>query len=180
MKKFYVLILLSFVLLLLIGYYFVNIESSSNIAQKEHEVMEEEVIRDQSNEEATPKSKALTTEIKQLIKDQHKFFNESAGWGGIDSIKWNEQKNHAKALIEDLSKTEISTTLEADFARITELASIISNGKKDKTVILYLHRLFHDLDVEINDYRSKDYFEVTEIGEGKKVEAVRKVIEKNK
>jgi hypothetical protein len=120
-----------------------------------------------------------TPEEKRIISHQHKFFNKTAGWGAISSIEWINQKNNAEDLILALSETKKSDRLEADLFRVMQLAQLVADGEKDITLVLYLHRMFHDLDIEVNSYITKDYFGVTEIGEGNKVKAVTKIIEKS-
>ena len=66
-----------------------------------------------------------------------------------------------------------------DFDRIRSLATSIIEKDRDKQNVVILHRIFHDLDIDINSYENEDYFEVTNYGEGKKQKEVLKQIKTN-
>ena len=66
-----------------------------------------------------------------------------------------------------------------DFDRIRSLATFIIEKEKDKQNVVMLHRIFHDLDIDMNNYENEDYFEVTNYGEGKKQKEVLKQIKPN-
>lgn len=119
----------------------------------------------------------IRSEEKEFIANQHDFYNKTTGWGEIDELHWKEQKSNAEAVIDFLSNSELNAQLQVDFSRIQQLSTFIADGEKDKEAVLYLHRIFHDLDIEVNGYRSKDYFEVTDVGNGEKTEAVMNLIE---
>jgi hypothetical protein len=102
--------------------------------------------------------------VGSFISKFHEKYNQSLGWGGIDSIKWDEQRKIATEINTILAgiQTDISE-LQVDFDAISSYAKIIEKGKKDKAALLKLHRYFHDLDIELNGYKqTNDYFDVTE------------------
>ncbi|KAA0544891.1 hypothetical protein FZW96_18870 [Bacillus sp. BGMRC 2118] len=120
----------------------------------------------------------IHSEEKEFISNQHDFYNKTTGWGEINSLQWKKQKENASGIMDFLSNTELSPSLQSDYTTIKQLSTLIENGEKDKQAVLYLHRLFHDLDIEVNGYKSKDYFEVTEVGNGENREAVTEFIKK--
>jgi hypothetical protein len=156
--------------------------ASDRVEKPNHEVSESKSINDnREDEDETEKEGGLvgpTTEEKQLISEQHKFYNKTTGWGSISSLEWKNQQQNAELLIKELSETKISDKLETDFNHLLKLATLLAEGKKDKKLVLYLHRVFHDLDIEVNDYRTKDYYGVTAYGTGDSVKDVTKLIEK--
>jgi hypothetical protein len=101
--------------------------------------------------------------VGSFISDFHKKYNDTLGWGRIDTVEWEEQRKLASEVMSVLAtiKTD-NSSLQEDFDSIANYSRTIKDGKKDKKVLLQLHRYFHDLDVEVNDYNdTKDYFNVT-------------------
>jgi hypothetical protein len=115
----------------------------------------------------------------EIIQQAHHFYNQTAGWGRIDSLNWEKQKEFAQLLLVSLDVIEEKESLRKDFEHIHSLASFINEKDKDKQNIILLHRIFHDLDIDMNNYENDDYFEVTNYGEGKKQKEVLKQIESN-
>lgn len=102
--------------------------------------------------------------VTEFISDFHKQYNQTLGWGRIDSVDWKEQRDIAGEILEILSSIRTEhADLQTDFKQIESYAKTIEQGKKDKGSLLYLHRYFHDLDIEFNGYnKTGDYFHVTE------------------
>ena len=115
----------------------------------------------------------------ELIQQAHHFYNQTAGWGRIDSLNWEEQQQFCQILLNSLDVIKEKESLVKDFDHIRSLATIIKEKEKDKQNVVMLHRIFHDLDIDINNYENEDYFEVTNYGEGKKQKEVLKQIKTN-
>lgn len=101
--------------------------------------------------------------VGSFIREFHTKYNDTLGWGGIDSIEWEEQREIASEIISVLATVETdNTALQTDFNTILNYSKTIEDGKKDKKILLQLHRYFHDLDIEFNSYnKTSDYFNVT-------------------
>jgi hypothetical protein len=93
-------------------------------------------------------------------------------------LNQSEQKKNAEGIIQLLPSLEGSTALQTDINRIRLLAENILNGKNDlQDNVLYLHRMFHDLDLYVNNFSHKDEFKVTDFGKGKKTNQVTRLID---
>ncbi|WP_102263198.1 hypothetical protein [Mesobacillus jeotgali] len=101
--------------------------------------------------------------VGSFIREFHTKYNDTLGWGGIESVDWEEQRDIASEILSVLVTVETdNTALKADFDTILNYSKTIEDGKKDKKILLQLHRYFHDLDIEFNSYnRTSDYFNVT-------------------
>jgi len=99
-----------------------------------------------------------------FISKFHQKYNQSLGWGGIDSVKWEAQMETAAEINSILKSIQTDNgDLHADFEAISKYAKTIESGERDKKALLKLHRYFHDLDIEVNGYKkTNDYFNVTE------------------
>ncbi|MBS8264511.1 hypothetical protein DYI25_08695 [Mesobacillus boroniphilus] len=101
--------------------------------------------------------------VGSFIREFHTKYNDTLGWGGINSVEWKEQREIASEIISVLATVETdNTALQADFKTISNYSRTIEDGIKDKKILLQLHRYFHDLDIEFNGYNdTNDYFNVT-------------------
>ncbi|WP_338447797.1 hypothetical protein R4Z09_16250 [Niallia oryzisoli] len=115
----------------------------------------------------------------EFIQKGHQFYNDTAGWGRIEALNWEDQQKFAQLLLTSLNEIEEKESLQMDFNHIQSLATFIVENKKAKEHVLLLHRIFHDLDIDFNQYENEDYFDVTHYGEGKKMKEVVKHIESN-
>ncbi|MCM3573828.1 hypothetical protein M3172_11580 [Mesobacillus subterraneus] len=98
-----------------------------------------------------------------FIREFHTKYNDTLGWGSIDTVDWEEQREIASEIISVLATVETdNTALQADFDTISNYSRTVEEGTRDKKILLQLHRYFHDLDIEFNSYNdTKDYFNVT-------------------
>ncbi|MFC3884161.1 hypothetical protein ACFOU2_11925 [Bacillus songklensis] len=116
------------------------------------------------------KALAATEEIKEFtnvgdfISYFHDFYNETACYGRLDSLNWEEQKAAAENMLYSLGSLKVDNKdLSKDFKEIAKMASEIKNDGKKKATIKKLHRYFHDLDIHYNDYQgSTEVFKITE------------------
>jgi len=105
------------------------------------------------------------TAIQQFVSEVHQFYNETTGYGKINRLDWEEQKDQAKQIIHTI-ETEVDMveqeTLAADLNQIVSLAKLVIQEQDDSNV-RQLHRYFHDLDIALNDY--SDYKEIWNVTE---------------
>jgi hypothetical protein len=101
--------------------------------------------------------------VGSFIREFHTKYNDTLGWGRIDSVEWEEQREIASEITAVLETVETDNhALQTDFDTISTYSKTIEDGNKDKKILLQLHRYFHDLDIEFNSYnKTKDYFNVT-------------------
>ncbi|PLR98838.1 hypothetical protein [Bacillus sp. T33-2] len=148
------------------GYALLNTDKASD-SEKEPAVAEERENQDAKAAKFAEGSSAPVNDYENVgsfISQMHEWYNQKLGWGRIDAVKWGEQKDKAAELRLIIGSIETKNTdLQSDFKTISNYASDIENGEKDKKTLLKLHRFFHDLDIEYNGYKqSKDYYDITE------------------
>ncbi|WP_010529721.1 hypothetical protein [Lentibacillus jeotgali] len=97
-------------------------------------------------------------DIGQFVSETHDFYNETTGYGGISSLDWNEQEKRANTILSTLDEEIANINDEAltkDLKQIQGLANAVKNEEKTEN-IRTLHRMFHDLDIALNDYNAYD------------------------
>jgi|SRR5690625_2500261 len=97
-------------------------------------------------------------EIGKLIAAAHKFYNKTTGYGAIKSLDWDDQREEAALLINQLNEEIPKINDEAlltDVQKLKNLAEQVLNEEEKETVI-HIHRLVHDLDIALNDYSGYD------------------------
>ncbi|QKY68343.1 hypothetical protein [Lentibacillus sp. CBA3610] len=97
-------------------------------------------------------------DLGQFVSDTHDFYNETTGYGGISSLDWDRQREEANLILntlEDKLPEVEDNVLQADLERIRELANGVIN-EKESGHVRTLHRMFHDLDIAMNDYNTYD------------------------
>jgi len=119
------------------------------------------------------------TSHSEFIQKGHQFYNDTAGWGRIEALNWEDQRKFARLLLTSLNEIGEKDSLQKDLTHIQSLATFIIENNKEKEHVLFLHRIFHDLDIDVNQYEHEDYFDVTQYGEGNKMKEVVKHIESN-
>lgn len=92
---------------------------------------------------------------KEIIRNQHGYLNDLAGWGHLDFVDLGSlaESPEWEQLKEDLAY------LKKDGFRNSEVLNDLSNAEAfmvigqegDSMSIRYLHRIIHDLDAELND-----------------------------
>ncbi|KAA9021808.1 hypothetical protein [Niallia endozanthoxylica] len=115
----------------------------------------------------------------EFIQKGHQFYNDTTGWGRIEALNWEDQQKFAQLLLISLNEIGEKESLQKDLIHIQSLATFIVENNKEKEHILFLHRIFHDLDIDVNQYEHEDYFDITKYGEGNKMKEVVKHIESN-
>ncbi|KHF38849.1 hypothetical protein [Halalkalibacter okhensis] len=103
--------------------------------------------------------------VKEMIAKQHHFLNNLAGWGNAETLDYQELKDDPQwlQLKEDIEWLQESGFSESevltDMNNAKEFMNVASSG--DTKSLLYLHRIFHDLDAEINDQEVDKIWNVT-------------------
>ena len=93
-----------------------------------------------------------------MIAVTHKFYNKTTGYGAIKSLDWDDQREEAAFLIDQLDEEIPKINDEAlltDVQKLKNLAEQVLNEEEKETVI-HIHRLVHDLDIALNDYSGYD------------------------
>ena len=144
-----------------------NIFGSQNNINDEEEAQAEQ-ISDEMNElvERTRETVGKTYKnVGEFVSEKHAFYNDTTGYGAINSLNWEDQFQQAKNVeekINDLLQTVENEPLKKDLSKIQQLAQRVQK-EKDATIIRDLHRMFHDLDIALNDYSQYDkIWDVTE------------------
>lgn len=103
------------------------------------------------------------TDEGEFIAYFHTFYNETACYGGLNSLSWEEQTAAASAILHSLANLKpANEDLAKDFNSISKLVQEIENNERDKSNVKTLHRYFHDLDIHYNGYaKSSQVFQVT-------------------
>ncbi|WLD94172.1 hypothetical protein [Alkalihalobacillus sp. AL-G] len=121
---------------------------------KVRSVSNDSIFANSSNEE----------EIYAEIGDIHGYLNELLGWGAWQAVNPEKMKGELIAkqeYIEEILVPETKGTLRDDLERAADGIgkAIETNDTQD---MLITHRIFHDLDVVMNDIVVEDYWGVTE------------------
>lgn len=97
-----------------------------------------------------------------FIRYFHHFYNESLGWGRIQTASYSEQKSKAESVIYAIDNIQKVTNedLRKDIEEIKKLAQKVTN-KDDRDAMKKLHRYFHDLDIYLNGYDYDQTFKIT-------------------
>lgn len=97
-----------------------------------------------------------------FIRYFHHFYNESLGWGRIETASHSEQKRRAESIILAIDNIQEITNddLRKDIEEIRKLAQEVIN-KDDRDAMRKLHRYFHDLDIYLNGYDYNQTFRIT-------------------
>lgn len=134
-------------------------QASSKVNTDSEKIAASEAVAEFTVDEETSKYK----NVGLFIADFHEDYNDTLGWGGIESVKWDQQQEIASEILKVMETimTE-NQALQTDLDTISSYAKAIQGGEKEKNTLLKLHRYFHDLDVEFNGYGdTKDYYNVT-------------------
>ncbi|WP_261130030.1 hypothetical protein [Bacillus sp. Marseille-Q3570] len=102
-------------------------------------------------------------EFSREVAKMHAYFNELLGWGGwrtFDPKSKDDELHSQLQYINTILLPETTGTLAKDMERAAE--GIEEALKTNSTEELFIsHRIFHDLDVVMNDNTAEDYWGVT-------------------
>ncbi|WP_243385356.1 hypothetical protein [Bacillus kexueae] len=97
----------------------------------------------------------------EFISETHEFYNQTLGWGRLESANYHTQKTKAEEILAALDGIQIDNNdLNEDFGKIEKYATEVINSD-DRQAMRMLHRLFHDLDIYFNGYHYNQTFGVT-------------------
>jgi hypothetical protein len=161
-------------------------DSSEEASLNESELTQDEELEELNDEEGieeveTASAEPVTEEenlqqvaylpgqentVKAIIAKQHQYLNELAGWGNAESIQIAQLKNDQKwqKLQEDLEWLQeegfADSIVMHDLENASEFISIVHHTG-DSMSIRYLHRIFHDLDANMNKQKVDQIWNVT-------------------
>jgi hypothetical protein len=101
----------------------------------------------------------------QFIAQIHTFYNNTTGFGKDKALNYEQQREKAKLIIDTIDCFKPTGALGNDLGNAHKLAEIVMKENNHDAVV-YLHRIFHDLDRASNNYKAKDEFGVTETFHG--------------
>ncbi|WP_164669905.1 hypothetical protein [Virgibacillus doumboii] len=120
--------------------------------------------------------KVASTKVNQIfISKTHDFYNKTLGYKNDKSINVEKQTSKVKNII---SKIESLQTEAIDFKRASALAQIYLKNN-DKKALIYLHRIFHDLDIAINGFEAKKVWGFTYTFQKEDTDIIGRYIENN-
>ncbi|GAA0594562.1 hypothetical protein GCM10009001_08350 [Virgibacillus siamensis] len=97
-------------------------------------------------------------QVGTFVSKTHDFYNDTTGYGDIASLDWEQQQKRAEKILASLDKFFPGVKqgdLKSDLKRIRDLAKSVKT-EQDKEKVRYLHRMFHDLDIALNNYKAYD------------------------
>ncbi|PYZ95046.1 hypothetical protein CR194_05900 [Salipaludibacillus keqinensis] len=130
-------------------------ENNNEIEDFEYEEYDEAVAYQSDQEER----------VNNIILKQHNYLNDKAGWGGAESFDHEELQNDEdwQALRDDINYLKNDGFAESkiliDMKNAHSMADLVENG--DSMALRFLHRIFHDLDMDINETDADRYWNVT-------------------
>lgn len=145
-----------------------NLDIKSIFSSEKNADGNEEPVSEETMEKVEEVQKTVGkdhTDIGKFVAEMHDFYNETTGYGRIASLDWEEQKDQANNILSTLDEKLSNVkddALRADIERIKGLAKRAINEQETEHV-RNLHRMFHDLDIALNNYNGYDtIWKVTE------------------
>lgn len=151
------------------GYSMLKTDLASNQASSKEKI-EEKTLTDEDVAQFTQEEEQSQYEnVGRFIGDFHTRYNKTLGYGGINSVKWTEQKKIAENILSVMENIHTENeALKKDFEVITQYAQEVQAGKQRTKTLRNLHRYFHDLDIEFNGYTdTSDHYNITEYKSGR-------------
>ena len=143
------------------------LESQSEKPAVRAAASESEESEDMSTEPVnTPTDESVVTMADgssghDFISEWHDFYNETLGWGKLETTDYSEQKEAAESILAQAENIEINNKdITADLALIKEAAELVA-ANDNRDAMRSLHRYFHDLDIYFNGYDYTQTFGVT-------------------
>ncbi|MFC0472993.1 hypothetical protein ACFFHM_21495 [Halalkalibacter kiskunsagensis] len=105
------------------------------------------------------------TQVKSIIAEQHEYLNELAGWGNAEELDLLalEKDQEWQQLKDDIDWLQKSGFAESDvlidMENALEFLTVATTG--DSMSLRYLHRIFHDLDANMNGQEVDKIWDVT-------------------
>ncbi|WNB92748.1 hypothetical protein [Bacillus sp. NEB1478] len=112
-----------------------------------------------------PTIQVPVTEINHRINRMHEYWNSELGFGNWHNYKINSNLEELKSKVQE-TQQDILPYVSGPLKKDVETAiNKIEAGYHEKNIdaLKGAHRIFHDLDITLNDYKSTtDFWEVTE------------------
>jgi hypothetical protein len=110
--------------------------------------------------------KVNNADIGDYISKNHEYWNEELCWGRSKNYSFSVFQKNYDAYVKDLNiiiNAVGDDELKSDFKHVH---SLLENAAETKNIdfLIDVHRIFHDLDVNFNEYASSDYYKVTQYG----------------
>jgi hypothetical protein len=131
------------------------LNQQTSTSTESEEIPEETQQQIEETQEAVGKEHS---EIGEFITNQHDFYNDTTGYGGINNLDWEEQTEAAGEIIAYIDQHIDSVSNEAlqqDLNAVRNLAANVIE-EEDPEQVRDLHRYFHDLDIALNSYNRYD------------------------
>ncbi|WP_332697410.1 hypothetical protein [Halalkalibacter lacteus] len=166
----------------------VNEEATQSIEEWESEEMKTLETIENTNDESTNESleedndqsvlsveettkqvayqEGTETAVKSMIAKQHEYLNQLAGWGNAEKLDWLTLKEDQEwqQLKDDIVWLQESgfaqSVVLTDMENALEFLTVASTG--DSMSLRYLHRIFHDLDANMNGQEVDKVWDVTQ------------------
>ncbi|MCU9612012.1 hypothetical protein OEV98_00380 [Caldibacillus lycopersici] len=139
-------------------------DANEKVASTEKEEQEEGESQEVVNKPADISIVTLADGMNghDFISNYHDFYNETLGWGRIDTASYSEQKEKAEEILQSIKGISIlDDAIKEDIGQIEHYANIVLESD-DRWAMRMLHRLFHDLDIYFNGYDYNQSFGVTQ------------------
>lgn len=97
-----------------------------------------------------------------FISKWHDFYNDTLGWGRLETTDYAEQQEAAESILSQAENIVIDdSNITSDLEHIKEAAKLVA-ADDNRDAMRSLHRYFHDLDIYFNGYDYNQTFGVTE------------------
>ena len=122
----------------------------------EYEPSTERIVFQSDEEEA----------VKEIFKEQHDYLNSLAGWGAVErldhsglaeKVEWRQLKND----IEWLLNNGLAPSEAVNDMKNAQALMDVAEEHEDEMSVRYLHRIFHDIDTELNGTNVDKIWNVT-------------------
>ena len=133
-----------------------------NNKQKE-KVIENNLDDAKSTESAIDEDAVITINGKNAgdtIHHIHTFYNGTICYGGYKDVSENDQLEMARKIQKYIGEFNTENeNLQDDLDKINTIATNISKRgtSNSESAYITLHRMFHDLDIYINDYKEEPF-----------------------
>ncbi|WP_156288675.1 hypothetical protein [Oceanobacillus salinisoli] len=135
---------------------------------------------DQSNEanEESPSSETTGKNVDEnkLIAEVHERLNEMTGWGRYQNFDFQDSNDlhRIEIIMERLERLIENSTDDVLLNDYTNAYLVVEKSLEEEDVegVLHAHRIFHDLDIHLNDYDSNEIFGYTEWKSGQQPRAI--------
>ncbi|MFE4240893.1 hypothetical protein [Peribacillus butanolivorans] len=102
------------------------------------------------------------TDAHTFIGSKHAFYNNTLGYGNIETTTHSEQAEMAKEIVDTIDGVSTKNQDLADDFKEIKKYTTIAMKEDDQHAYIQLHRMFHDLDIYFNGYSYNQTWGVTE------------------